>query len=319
MLYGHRLLSEVGPDAELWPQYTAGLIRLLEEGVEVIDLRDRFVDSGEPGAMQHWAHHWAPLGMEMAAELLGDRLRCEGWLDPEPEGRRFEEIHVLVQTPGSLRREHQAAFLSMPDNMVVKRIVDRSAQAPPTGIDPILLLGDSQLNTLASYPSGSGFPNYMSRELGLLVPFTGQGAGGPNTPTNYARWFGYVAPQPRVLVLVFSAYALTQDTWRYAQLPEQSLTSSDPGNLQRETVDVHGVFRSTHGTVGAASHLEVLARVVATSTAPDPAELLYDDALAVAQVEVEVPAGVGPIAVMDYVFRRRRATDFASVTPDDLL
>ena len=202
----HRLSDQIQPDRDLMPGYTEGLIKLIDDGVEVLDLRQAFAEASDPQSnplMNRADFHWATGGVALAAELLAPRLqRLEGIQALESRPQDWEQVPKSSSSPichsteemisgqtglaarelfktkeeafraNNIPLEEEAIWYTYTGN---DRLIGYRTWGPGKGesLDhPFIVIGDSQAreNTNRSRKAqhGGGLANQLSARLGIL-------------------------------------------------------------------------------------------------------------------------------------------------------
>ncbi len=148
--------------------------RLRSAGVEVVDLfeiygRAKLDAAGEPSLYLAQDSHWSPVGVELAARGVAQRLLELGWVDrgntrystrSKPTARVGDLLRML-EVPGITTRFG-------PETVTSRQVVD-AATGEPYRDDPlaeILVLGDSFLRIYErDEPGAAGFVAHLAREL----------------------------------------------------------------------------------------------------------------------------------------------------------
>ena len=215
-VYGHRLYEGGKPDDELWPAKVEGLIKLLENDVEVIECGDAFkAYTGKGSVLGHFDHHFGPAGIDIVARELGRRIRKRyDFGKAAEEGRKqFTAQEIQMGTPTFLLNFNgiggdEAQALNIPPTIPAEQITYNGTVDLGTRIDPVFVMGDSSVPFAGLYPQGAGIMPHLSRELGRLVPYTSDSWGGHKQLEWYARSHATTLPQPRVLILIMTGYSL---------------------------------------------------------------------------------------------------------------
>ena len=239
-VYGYRLYDNGKPDDELWPGKVEGLIKLLENDVEVIECGDAFkAYKGSGRLMGPFDHHFDSAGIEILATEIGRRIRKRyDFAKAGEEGRKlFTTQEAQVRTPTSFLdynkiNAEEAAALSIPPTIPVQQLTYGGKVDLGSRIEPVLVMGDSSVPFGGTYPQGWGIMPRLSKELGWLVPYTSDDWGAHKQCAWYARQHANKIPQPRVVIVIMTGYTLfcSNSTflggWAIVPLP---LVLSGPG------------------------------------------------------------------------------------------
>jgi len=247
MVYTHLLDDKAGPEANMWPAYTEGLIQLLEAGVEVLDLTEAFARyEGEGHVLHAGDHHWSTPGMAIATEKLMERLARYPHLRKYVEGRKdfigktqergVEQSLLSFNKLWSSRKKKGAAgsyanaieMTGIPrkENVVSYRYrgefplpgydgKTRSRKAI-TDMDPdLFVFGDSMVFHQGDSPiNGAGIVNHLGRAIGRPLSFYGQSGGAAGAPMEYAKRFAPMPTRPKVVVMIMRAGPMTASEGR---------------------------------------------------------------------------------------------------------
>lgn len=290
-LYGHRLYEGGKASDELWPAKVEGLIELIENDVEVLDFGDAFkAYKGKGRLLGSFDHHFDAAGIEIIATELGRRIRSRYDFAKTPEAeagrKQFKEEPIEVKTPDFMVRYNrldgdEAKSLNIPATISVEQITYNGAVDMGKRIDPVFIMGDSSIRFGGNYPKSWGIKGHLSRELGWLVPYTGDDWGGHKQVEWYARSHAKTLPQPRVLILIMTGYSLNWTPsftvharvggWNVVNLPP--LPAAAPARDAARAESPPKPFRAT-------------VKLTKVSGAPDPKETPYKEAYTVSEATV---------------------------------
>ena len=317
-VYISRLYPDMARYSEIWPSYNDGLAQLLENEVEIIDLRDDFSslpsESVFEGALFPYDHHMNSPGMRILAEAVFERIQRYPWAqDLAVNPDRYIKYNVDVASELYLAKiflgkgEHLpwGEDWVPPEKQTMRQFEDTFGISEIKSIDPILIIGDSLSYFHASYPIGRGLPNHISYLLGFPVPFAGQAAGSNTSVYNYSRWFSFVEPQPNVIILVIRAASLTRNNWIRSALPPQGsdVDIKKTGSRQLSKSKVTGEMQIVSAQLPVNEQIQVFGHVLAVSSLPDPETAVYGDALIVNDVEVLIGNVETPIHTIQWIMR----------------
>ncbi len=228
LVHGWKLQEGVSPEADLWPGQTRALLALLENNVEVIDaagLWRKHVAAGGADPVNPYDHHWSGVGMQLIAKEIGERMQRYDFVRAAAADRkRFTVQKIDVQTPSQLislngiapEQEWKANMAKpekwgLPPKSVAWQVlydgqVLETPKVMANRIDPVLILGDSNVPHLSGWAGavGAGFPEHLSMALGLPVAQRPEADGGRLMPRRYAENLCQLSPQPRVIVLAIT-------------------------------------------------------------------------------------------------------------------
>jgi hypothetical protein len=222
----------------LAPRTRELLDRLRAEGVEVIDLFQRFGEARQEGegegegagalrAPLYLAQdtHWSPAGVDVAAREAARRLRDLGWL--APGGRVYRERPVTIQRWGDVLRMLQSPPIErhvMAETVPCMQVIQGDDDEPyrETAEAEVLVLGDSFMRIYQQdAPGSAGFIAHLAKELGRPVMSLVNDGGGS---TLVRRELGlrplYLRNKKVVLwEFVERDIHLGEDGWRKVPLP----------------------------------------------------------------------------------------------------
>ena len=315
-VYGHRLYEGGKPDDELWPAKVEGLIKLLENDVEVLDFGDAFkAYTGKGSVLGHFDHHFGPAGIDIVARELGRRIRKRYDFGKAAEEGRKQFTAQEIQMPTGTFLLHfngiggdEAQALNIPPTIPAEQITYNGTVDLGTRIDPVFVMGDSSVPFAGLYPQGAGIMPHLSRELGRLVPYTSDNWGGHKQVEWYARSHARTLPQPRVLILIMTGYSLNWTPeftvhprvggWNIVDLPALPEAAAVIPDIKDETPPEP--FRA-------------MVKITKVSAPPDPDQTPYKDAFTVSEAEVvrllsatdEVKVG-DTILMVEWVMKDRK-------------
>ena len=291
-VYGHRLYEGGKPDDELWPAKVEGLIKLLENDVEVLDFGDAFkAYTGKGSVLGHFDHHFGPAGIDIVARELGRRIRKRyDFGKAAEEGRKqFTAQEIQMGTPTFLLNFNgiggdEAQALNIPPTIPAEQITYNGTVDLGTRIDPVFVMGDSSVPFAGLYPQGAGIMPHLSRELGRLVPYTSDNWGGHKQLEWYARSHATTLPQPRVLILIMTGYSLNWTPeftvhprvggWNVVDLPPLPAAAAVTPDKKAETPPEP------------AKPFRAIVKITKVSAPPDPKKTPYKEAFTVSEAEV---------------------------------
>jgi len=284
MLYAARLFGNLTPQHTVWPAYVEGMIKLIENDVEILDLSEPFRAYDGEGYCKHpFDHHWASAGRELAAKLLAERLQRYKFVRGAAPGRkRFAAETATHWIPNSLVAQNdltkeEAAGLTWPEEE--KYVKVRYGGKDTGSIHPILIVGDSNvIDSTDGVPKDAGVDRLLSSEIGILVEARGRHAGARYQAHRYMSLYSKIEPQPRVVLYVMRAGAMGHGDWPLK--PNKSV---------------------------AAPRLRVRATVTKTTKLPDPKSATYKDALTVSECKVTKGLEKGrTILVVQWIMKDRQ-------------
>ncbi|MFN7973344.1 MAG: hypothetical protein U0166_13520 [Acidobacteriota bacterium] len=246
--------------------------------------------------MHRFDNHWATAGREIAARMLAARLSRYAFdvpSDPDRfvvtdlEDRAYDTLYwrgcrAVKPDHPNRRLTDFAAFHPAPFE------VEHFVHVRPRPDDqrrgyPVYVTGDSMVFHKSGFPSGSGFTNLLSKELGFLVPFEAQRAGARTRPRAYMKDHFRDRTPYRVVVLVIEVSTLAAGAWPFPDADEPGLEVAPVPPLGRTEVVVTKAWRKFD-----------------LDAAP------YDNALATSQAEIlSGPQAGRKILLVAYVMRRR--------------
>lgn len=197
---------------DLAPGVTRGLIKAVEGGVEVVDLRDAFSrhPRTKPTVLIPRDHHWSLEGRKVAAAELGRRLqryafvrakaadkKLFGW--GKAKGKWTKFVPIITYDGPDQATWRLAAALGWGAGFAGRNGSGDQNQAPM--YTPIMCIGDSQVGM-----QGDGFIGIyqcISMQVGMVVGFVGgRNAGASRSLGEYLRALPVIPSEPRVIILV---------------------------------------------------------------------------------------------------------------------
>ncbi len=214
------------------------LSRLRSARVEYVDLFDLFAaartnGAGPGGAPLYLAQdsHWSPLGVELAARAVAQRLADLGWI-----GRGtvdFRERPVTVERLGDVLRMLQSAPLER--HAAAETVLCHQVVRPETGQpyqdeaqSEVLVLGDSFLRIYQQEePGAAGFIAHLARELKRPITSLVNDGGASTLVRQELSRRPALLQHKRVVVWEFVERDLRLGTegWQLVPLPEASVGS----------------------------------------------------------------------------------------------
>ena len=291
-VYGHRLYEGGKASDELWPAKVEGLIKLLENDVEVIECGDAFkAYTGKGSVLGHFDHHFGPAGIDIVAGELGRRIRKRyDFAQAAEEGRKlFTSQEIQMPTPTFFLNYNgigadEAKALNIPPTIPAEQITYNGTVDLGNRIDPVFVMGDSSVPFAGLYPQGAGIMPHLSRELGRLVPYTSDSWGGHKQLEWYARSHAMTLPQPRVLILIMTGYSLNWTPeftvhprvggWNVVDLPPLPAAAAVTPDKKAETPPAP------------AKPFRAIVRITKVSAPPDPKTTPYKEAFTVSECKV---------------------------------
>ena len=168
---------DVSSPPRLDPDHQAFYALLRGEGVEVLDLTDRFLaDPEHPEGPAYCRHdtHWSGVGCVIAGREIAAAVRRRPWYDAWPR-QRYAARWRDVTINGDLARGLDAARSG--ERLRLREIGrgdgPRAGRPEPDAGSPVVLLGDS--HTLVFHAGGdmhaigAGLPDQLAYELGFPV------------------------------------------------------------------------------------------------------------------------------------------------------
>ena len=121
---------------------------LNKEGVAVIDLLPDFLNTANKGGLLYLPAdpHWSPVGLELAADILAERLRRD-LKQTQPDKSVYRAVEVIAEVKGAgwlaLSPDQQTAILPLITQRFRVVDVDGKAVDPRTGPAACVVIGDS--------------------------------------------------------------------------------------------------------------------------------------------------------------------------------
>ena len=215
------------PVPRLDPAHRELYAQLRAEGVDVLDLTDRFIADrfhSEGPLYCRTDTHWSGSGCTVAAAAIGDVIRARPWYDAL-ETQAYAAAWYSTTVTGDLTRE--GGVPGPREELRLRGVVTGTRQArTPVSNDPnspIVLLGDSHTLVFHAgndmHATGAGLPDQLAFTLGLPVDLVGvRGSGATPARVNLLRRAqadsGYWQ-RKRLVIWCFAARELTEsDGWR---------------------------------------------------------------------------------------------------------
>lgn len=231
LFHSHKLVPDkIHPGDDLWPAYTQILIDLLQNGIEVIDVRPAFEEHlakhPDDDPLNLFDHHWSSTGMGIGARLVAERLQRYAFIrEAAPGKRRFSEEQVSAPADKSFLSLNEVQpeivpSLNIPIAVPAVQILHDGAplnveESMRDRIDPLLIMGDS----MARHRQGSSFAEHLSKEVGFPVPHRAENGGANFAPRRYAERWIREPGQPRVIVLTMALDQVLRD-WPVIRFPD---------------------------------------------------------------------------------------------------
>ena len=213
------------PVPRLDPNHRAFYALLRREGVDVLDLTERFLDDrfhGEGPLYCRQDTHWSGVGCVVAAQEIAAMVRERPWfaaLAPQPY--RFGWQSTTID--GNLTRDHDAppAREELRLRTVAAGGAGRPSPVPVAADGPVTLLGDTHALVFHAgegmHAVGSGLADQLAYELGLPLDVVASESPGAalaelqrQAQADPAYWDG-----KRLVIWCFAARAFTAEgAWR---------------------------------------------------------------------------------------------------------
>lgn len=286
------LLLDTGQHVSARPEQTLLLQSLASQGVDVIDLRPEFSESAIKGRdpFHRYDHHWNPVGIELAADILHREIQDRFTFQIEPDGMP-EPSFRWKTVPASRWNLEIAPPGTDPGTLYCREVLwdDRHLTAPSNF--PVWLMGDSMMleysleRTETSADIGS--------HLGARLRFPTFSLGRPGT------------------VDIRQAYFL--NTTLTGSEPELLIWIHADENVAFPEIDPDALKASTEAVAGEAE-------VVAVSELPDPKTSPYPDALFSFRARLALTRGQTlDVVVYTLAFQDRQLTSRAGIVPGESL
>ena len=192
------------------PQMTQFLQSLLDNGVEVVDLRDAFLDERikhEEPLYTISDTHWGTDGIRRAAAEIGKRLSRYGFGDSLPRIEYSEKTIYTAREGDLVRSLPETAKSAYPkQEWEVSQVIDPNGQVyKGAEQSPVLVLGDSF--AMRYDQEGGQLSAHLARELGFPVTTLSSKGGGPKLPRLLAsKGVEYIASHRVVVWVMASRY-----------------------------------------------------------------------------------------------------------------
>jgi len=343
-VYGYRLFKEGKPEDELWPAKVEGLIKLLENDVEVIECGDLFkaYKGDRRRLLGAFDHHFDSAGIDIIAKELARRIRNRyDFAKATEEGRKlFTTQKVQVKTPTFFLNynrisQQEAKALNIPPTIQVEQVTYSNdlwhsghiprigldgkleiAKAKIEGIYPVFVMGDSSVphggqGPQGPYNKGWGIMSHLSKELGWLVPFTSDHWGGHKQLEWYVRSHAKTVPQPRVLILIMTGYTLfiNSNATFHPRVGGWKVVHLPPAPAATAVTP----DKKADTPPEPAAPFRATVELTKVSAPPDPKDTPYEEALTVSEAKVTKlwgkPEGVAvgdTILVVEWVMKKHK-------------
>jgi hypothetical protein len=225
-----RFVEDMPADGIVDPYREYLHLRLLQEGLEVIDLRPALtagLDDYEHVFYDGDDNHPAEGALRIAARLAAERLaRYE--LPPSRRTFELEGVRFAVPAEFDAFPEHAHAPLAY----AATRVLDENGEPLPRSDrrSPLLLIGDSFLTTPRIYGVASaGLSAHITRHTGVVPRELSVGAGSPQMLVHLAKAGPELLDGVRVCVFAFREGYLYRhdpderaDRWEVVELPKRT-------------------------------------------------------------------------------------------------
>lgn len=213
------------PVPRLDPHHRAFYTLLRSQGVDVLDLTERFLDDrfhGEGPLYCRQDTHWSGIGCVVAAEEIADLVRERPWF-AALDTRSYRYGWQSTTIDGDLARDYDA--VTAREELRLRTIAaggeGRPSAVPPAPDSPITLLGDTHVLVFHAgeemHAAGSGLADQLVYELGLPLDVVASDSPGAalaalrrRARADPASWDG-----KRLVIWCFAARAFTAaGAWR---------------------------------------------------------------------------------------------------------
>ena len=196
---------------------------LLRADVEALDIHEAMVDAYRTGDGPVYLRsdmHWAPRGIQVAAEKIGQRLSRYDFIgEAEELGRRLVEESLSINFgPGTDFRDEGDAD-GQPESLEVigVREVDGSGVEPDVD-SPVLLMGDSFVEFFSGL--SADLASYIAAEIGMPIARIAGDAAGPRVPRMLSMKGENYIRGKRVVILAFLQSYLFEPSTRWTRFGE---------------------------------------------------------------------------------------------------
>ncbi len=200
------------------------LADLQQAGVEVVDLLPAFLDAKKEDSAagdfvyQRYDTHWSGRGVEIAGEMISDRIRAYPWYQAYRDTVSYNARDTIIIRTGDLSerlpQDRQASY--KPQQLRVRRVFEPSGD-PYWGnhyAAPVLLIGDSFTGVFEFVDCKSaGIGSCMAYKCRVPVDIVTSWGGGPMVRQKMLRTRGAYLDQKRVVVYMMVA----RDLFGYPQ------------------------------------------------------------------------------------------------------
>jgi alginate O-acetyltransferase complex protein AlgJ len=210
---------------DCWHSEFYGVLRA--RGIEVIDLvpefrRQRFAEGGPLYCRTD--SHWTPRGALLAAEKVSAMVAASNWAKGSPRAdyqTRLGTVQITGDLAVLMGKERGASETISVESVASVRGV-RSGTTAAALVDrssPVLMIGDSHtlvFHDPQMFAAGSGFPDFVAKQLGMPVDLIGvRGSGATTTRIEILRRRDQLAGK-KVLIwcLSFREFTESEAGWR---------------------------------------------------------------------------------------------------------
>jgi alginate O-acetyltransferase complex protein AlgJ len=191
------------------------LLDLGQAGVEPLDLLIPFMaarakdDGARETLYQGQDTHWGYRGLELAAHLIGERIKEYPWYgELAKHARRFEAREVTFSRHGDLYSRLPAAQRGhlRPEALVGHQVMAGSTPYDDDPDSPIVVLGDSFTGVYElTECEHAGISAHIAREIGYPVDLVMSWGGGPNVRQKLLRRGVEALAKKRLVVWMMTA------------------------------------------------------------------------------------------------------------------
>ena len=212
-----------GMDRLLFPFHHLLNEHLLRADVEALNIHEAMVDAYRTGDEPVYLRsdiHWAPHGIQVAAEKIGQRLSRYDFIgEAEGLGRRLVEESLSINFgPGTDFRDEGDAD-GQPESLEVIGVREVDGSGVESDMDsPVLLMGDSFVESFSGL--SADLASYIAAEIGMPIARIAGDAAGPRVPRMLSMKGENYIRGKRVVILAFLESYLFEPSTRWTRFGE---------------------------------------------------------------------------------------------------
>lgn len=188
---------------------------LAEARVETLDLMEPFLklkaasESGKRMLYQRQDTHWTTVGLETAAQLVGERIKNYTWFDSLYRNKRDYKVRDTVfENLGDIQARLPDAKKGQvaPESLIGRQVSDANGLYEDSDSSAVLILGDSYTGVYQTVGCRhAGVTAHLARSLGGPVDLIMGWGGGPEAPGKLKKRGEEYLHSKRLVVWMMSA------------------------------------------------------------------------------------------------------------------